>query len=195
MVGGPRKVIGGISHFRICDVVRLYISTYGDMSRRAKLHLTGHFSRKRHSRAWPPKKQVVRKQIYLVGAHWLRCSLAGNRCCPDHSGIAKKSLGGSHVTTRTKRIIIALYWNWCGRGRENGGRSYSLADYLVQIQSDRNKRAKGVPSLTLEQHAWAVGLPLSVLETWAAALDEGVSYEELKELNEVRAPTKPFIPS
>jgi hypothetical protein len=98
------------------------------------------------------------------------------------------------VTARTKQIIIALYWNWCGRGREDGGRSFSLADFLVQIQYDRDKRAKGVPALTLEQHAWAIGLPLSVLETWAAALNEGATYDELKELDQVRAPTKPFIP-
>ena len=73
------------------------------------------------------------------------------------------------MTARTKQIIIAIYSNWCGRGRENGGRFYSLADLLVQIRSDREKRAKGLPALTLEQHAWAVGLPLSFLQTLEAA--------------------------
>ena len=98
------------------------------------------------------------------------------------------------MTPKTRQIIIAIYWNWCGRGRER--RAILQSRRLVGPNSlDREKRAKGLPALTLAQHTWAVGLPLSFLQTLEAALDEGVSDDELRSLDQVRAPTKPFIPS
>lgn len=94
---------------------------------------------------------------------------------------------------KTRQQITALYWNWCRRGREDYGLPFSLADYLHQIQRIRemNAHAQGESTISLEQHAQAVGLPLDFLQELDAALAEGVTDDEMKELANVQAPAKP----
>ena len=86
----------------------------------------------------------------------------------------------------TKQTIITLYWNWNRRGRVDYGLPYSLADYLGQIKWNREKPFR----LSLEQHAEAVGMPLSFFRELAAALDEGITEEEIAELTKVQSPAK-----
>lgn len=90
----------------------------------------------------------------------------------------------------TRQKIITLYWNWCRRGRDDWGLPYSLGDYLYQMKRDREKRAKGEPCLSLEEHAEAVGLPLTFLQELDAAMDEGITDDEIKELGTIQAKRK-----
>ena len=64
------------------------------------------------------------------------------------------------MTSKTRQKITTLYWSWCRRGRGNGGRSYSLADFLCQIKADREKRAKGQPALSLSNMRGQSACPL-----------------------------------
>ena len=83
----------------------------------------------------------------------------------------------------TCQKLITLYWNWCGKGRSDYGLPFSLADLLHQAELGARL------GVTLEQLSEATSLPVGFLTDLHAAVLEGVSHEEMRDLDKVRAAT------
>jgi hypothetical protein len=84
----------------------------------------------------------------------------------------------------THQKLITLYRNWCGKGRGDSGLPFSLADLLHQAELETRL------GVTLEQLSKATSLPVGFLTDLHAAVLEGVSDEEMRDLAKVQVPAK-----
>jgi hypothetical protein len=89
----------------------------------------------------------------------------------------------------TRQKLITLYWNWCRRGRDDFGLPYSLGDLLHQANRFTNP-LPGEEALPLEQWSEISGLPVSFVTELRAAVVEGVTDEEIRDLAKVQAAAK-----
>jgi hypothetical protein len=82
------------------------------------------------------------------------------------------------MTPKTRDKIVALYWNWFRRGRNDGGLPYNLGDHVVIVKRHREWLSRGTATMSLEEFGEACGFPIGYAQTLNAALDEGITDDD-----------------
>ena len=87
------------------------------------------------------------------------------------------------MNPKTRQKLTSLYYNWT-KPRRDWGLPYNLGDHVHQVRQ-ASQLKHGDCGLSLDELAGALLMPLDYVREIAAALDEGISDEELQELAEV----------